>query len=132
MIDSISYVTVILFVVVIFVSLAKQIKYTISIWKKKNMAISKNSLIGNYLKIIGLSGFLVSYILNVLAYIGFFKSSLITITNTAILCLIFLLITVLSRILSRNETHIFWTRAFEKRFFKSHSKISQSLSDSIK
>ncbi|MBP3951806.1 hypothetical protein [Bacillus suaedae] len=97
--DIVGFIIVAFLIIGFTYGLVIQIQYNIFIQKKGKtyMHNYRRSLIGNYLASISFSGFLISYVLNILVAIQIIQSNIITSENTSFTCLVFLLILFLAK-----------------------------------
>ena len=87
-----SHVIVLSLIIMSFYFSIKQLKHTRTLQKRVKNKEFKFLVMRNYLLTFALWGFLISYILNFLVYLGLFTSKIFTSNNTSLLCFMFLII----------------------------------------
>lgn len=97
--DIFGYVMVCLVALLFFFELIRQIKETRTIQKAGETAARKYKrlIFGEYLAIFSLTGFLVSFVFNVLIGLQIYYSDVLTSDNTAFACFISLLFLLIAR-----------------------------------
>ncbi|SHG45212.1 hypothetical protein [Ornithinibacillus halophilus] len=79
-----------------------QVQFTMTI-VQKDRTYSRSSFIGNIVCGLSLAIFLVSYMINGLMYWGILKEGILNSQNTAICCVIFILLAMLSKLLTYDK-----------------------------
>lgn len=93
--DTIGYAIVAIFIIGSLYGLVKQIQHNSNI--KKDNKSNKGLLFANYLTSFSLTGFIISYVLNVLVGLGVIQSNSITSNSTGISCFLFIAFLLISR-----------------------------------
>lgn len=96
--EIIGYTIVVLLITGIVYSLIKIVQQIIVLKQTQNKAKKKRVLNHYYLMTIALVGFLLSFVLNIIVYMGVIRSSIITGNATAISCFIFLMIFLIAKL----------------------------------
>ncbi len=113
--DVITYLVVGLFVVGVSYSLMLHIQHLLTIKKSEKASANRRLMIGNYITCFSIACFLVTFILNVLVYLQFIHSHIVTSNNTSIICLLFLFVIFISKFVITSKDYT--------RFKESHNSI---------
>lgn len=86
--EVIGYLVVVLLIFGFVYALVRQTIHTLAVQNSVKTGDYKRSLFGNYLTCIAMAGFLISFVLNLVASMQFMQSSMITSNNTSASCFI--------------------------------------------